>query len=49
MDTFVGEVIGNIHIIVYEINNELKVFNIQSEDEKVLPIVDVIEETLAKY
>lgn len=49
METFVGEVIGNIHIIVYEIENELKVFNIHSDDEKILPIVDVIEDTLAKY
>ncbi|MCI8519554.1 MAG: hypothetical protein HFJ51_05785 [Clostridia bacterium] len=49
METFVGEVIGNIHIIVYQLDNELKVFDIQSEDEKVLPIIDVIEDTLAKY
>lgn len=49
METFVGEAIGNIHIIVYEFENKLKVFDIQSEDEKILPIVDVIEDTLAKY
>lgn len=49
METFVGEVIGDIHITVYEMDNKLKVFDIQTEDEKILPIIDVIEDTLNKY
>lgn len=49
MELFIGEVIGDIHIIVYEVSNGLKFFTIKSDNENILPIIDIIVDTLAKY
>lgn len=49
MDTFTGEMIGGIHINVYQTEEGLKFFELQGDNEKILPVLDVIEKTLIKY
>ncbi len=49
MDTFIVEMIGEININVYENQEGIKLFELQTNNEDILPVLDVIEETLIKY
>lgn len=49
MDTLTAEIIGDISITVCKTSDGDKFFQIEADNEKVLPILDIIEDTLIKY
>lgn len=49
MDTLTGKIIGNINIVVYETPEGYKLFNLQTDNEDISPVLDVIEDTLINY
>lgn len=49
MKPITGEIIGDIHIIVFETSDGNKIFKLTADNEDVLPILDTIEDTLAVY
>lgn len=49
MNILSGETIGNIHIIVCETKEGKYFFKIETDNENILPVVDIIEDTLVKY
>ncbi len=49
MDTIAGKIIGNINIIVYETPEGYKFFKLNTDNENISPVLDVIEDTLINY
>ncbi len=49
MDKFTGEIVGDIHVTVCTTPDDDKFFFIQSNNDDVLPICDIIEDTLKLY
>lgn len=49
MDTITGKIIGNINITIVETSEGDSLFNLQADNENVLPVLYVIEDTLTKY
>ena len=49
MNILSGEIIGDIHIIVCKTPDGHDFFQIKADNENVLPVVYVIEDTLVKY
>ena len=49
MKTLIGESIGSIDIIVYENKNGEKFFEIHTDNEEILSIMDIIEDYLKLY
>ena len=48
MNTVSGEIVGDIHIVVCKSSEGYNFFHLQADNENVLPILDVIENTLLK-
>lgn len=44
-----AEVIGSVHITVYENAYGDNFFYVETDDKELLPLVDIIEDTLTKY
>lgn len=44
-----GENIGDVHISVYETQNGETFFYLKADNEKVLPMLDYVENILHKY
>ena len=49
MDSITGKIIGDIKVRVYKTPDGKKFFYIIADNEYVLPILDIIEDTLYKY
>lgn len=49
LNTLAGEIIGDIHITVYETPEGYDFFQLQADNDNLLPILDIIEDTLIKY
>ncbi len=49
MDNITGKNIGDIQVKVYKTPEGKKFFYIVADNEDVLPILDIIEDTLYKY
>lgn len=49
MEELIGKIIGNIDIVVYETEDNEKFFRIYTDNEDILPIIDIIEEYLKLY
>lgn len=45
----VGKIVGAIHIIVCQTPDGSSFFKLQADNENVLPVLDVIEDTLNLY
>ena len=49
MEAVTGEVVGDIHVTVCKTPEGYTFFQLQADDENVLPVLDVIEDTLINY
>ena len=49
LDTIEGHAVGDVHVIVYETEDGDSLFRITTNNEKVSPIADIIEDTLTQY
>ena len=49
LDIVAGEVAGNIYITVYKTTDGNILFSLQIDNDNVLPVLDVIEDTLVMY
>ena len=49
LDTISGELVGNIHIAICKTNEGNNFFKIDADNDNVLPVLDVIEDTLVMY
>ena len=49
MDILKGKVIGDIHVTVYTTPDNERFFQINADNEDVLPVIDIIEDTLLQY
>ena len=49
MEVAAAEMIGTINIVVYKTSSGDSFFKLQSDDEDLLPLLDIIENTLVKY
>lgn len=49
MNSVSGEIIGDIHITVCKTADGYNFYQIQADNENVLPVVNVIENTLIEY
>lgn len=45
----VGKIVGSINITVCETNDGMNFFDVQGNTEKILPVLDVVEDTLFMY
>lgn len=44
-----GKMVGDVHVSVYETLDGQKLFYLEADNEDVLPVADVIEDTLVMY
>ena len=49
MDSIAAKIIGDIHITVYQTPEGYNFFKLEANSENVLPVLDVIEDTLIMY
>ena len=49
MDAITGKIIGDVHITVCETPDKKHFFYLQADNEKVLPVLDTLENTLNNY
>ena len=49
MKKITGELIGGIHVTVYKTPDGKRFFYLQADNKDVLPIVDILEDTLYWY
>ena len=49
MNKIIGEVIGDIHITVCKTSEGNSFFKLQTDNDDLLPVLDVIEDTLNLY
>ncbi len=49
LDALIGEILGNIQITVYKTPDGYNFFEIRANNEDVLPVLDIIQDTLFKY
>jgi len=49
MTPITGKIVGDIHVTVYKTPDGKKFFYLKADNEDLLPVVDVIEDTLYSY
>lgn len=49
MDIVTGNILGEVHVVVFRTNDGNYIFKIVPSNDAISPIVDVIEDTLTKY
>lgn len=49
MDALKGEVIGDIHITVCKTSDGDNFFEVHADNNEVIPVLEIIEDTLIKY
>lgn len=49
LNALAGEIVGDIHIIVCKTPDGDRFFHIQADDENLMPILDIIQDTLVMY